>query len=224
MSDKPIVALDLDGTLLDMASVWCAFLEEKYGKALTHESIKEWDLRTSFGLATLNDLWEHTWDTPLKPYKGATDMVWALQTQGFDVRILSNRESENALKAGLRDVHKNFPGVVPTFVAGSKKDIIKKWAPAFFLDDRPANLFDGALGCPRTRLLLLDRPWNQSLELNVPWRRLGTYYAILGEITGCSGCAEPTDFKPRHNGSVACQSGSIGSGGEKSHCTCDVCF
>jgi hypothetical protein len=29
---------------------------------------------------------------------------------------------------------------------------------------------------------------------------------------------------PSHNGSPRCQSGSIASGGTKSHCSCDTCF
>jgi len=29
---------------------------------------------------------------------------------------------------------------------------------------------------------------------------------------------------PRHKGSRFCRSGSIASGGEREHCTCDTCF
>jgi len=31
-------------------------------------------------------------------------------------------------------------------------------------------------------------------------------------------------FKPSHDGSIRCESGSIASGGNKSHCSCDICF
>jgi len=31
-------------------------------------------------------------------------------------------------------------------------------------------------------------------------------------------------FGPRHNGSRHCESGSIASGGDRAHCTCDTCF
>lgn len=40
----------------------------------------------------------------------------------------------------------------------------------------------------------------------------------------CRTCALPGTFKPSHNGSVSCQSGSIASGGKNAHCTCDTCF
>jgi hypothetical protein len=40
--------------------------------------------------------------------------------------------------------------------------------------------------------------------------------AVIGEIHGGMG--------PRHAGSARCRSGSIAAGGEKAHCTCDICF
>ena len=39
---------------------------------------------------------------------------------------------------------------------------------------------------------------------------------------GCGSCGEYG--APSHNGSKSCESGSIASGGNKSHCTCDTCF
>lgn len=44
--------------------------------------------------------------------------------------------------------------------------------------------------------------------------------------TDCRSCVErATDsFAPSHDGSSRCESGSIASGGTRSHCSCDVCF
>lgn len=39
----------------------------------------------------------------------------------------------------------------------------------------------------------------------------------------CPSCAKG-GFQPTHNGSRSCESGSIASGGDNSHCSCDVCF
>lgn len=44
-----------------------------------------------------------------------------------------------------------------------------------------------------------------------------------GRTPGCELCADPT-YLPSHRGSVGCESGSIASGGTRSHCTCDRCF
>ena len=38
----------------------------------------------------------------------------------------------------------------------------------------------------------------------------------------CSSCEDGSPVP--HNGSRYCESGSIASGGNKAHCTCDVCF
>jgi hypothetical protein len=45
------------------------------------------------------------------------------------------------------------------------------------------------------------------------------------EKTECKTCQEIAGgFGPSHNGSPNCESGSIASGGNKSHCSCDTCF
>ncbi len=45
---------------------------------------------------------------------------------------------------------------------------------------------------------------------------------VLGD-PDCSQCNDP-DNLPSHYGSITCESGSIASGGTRSHCTCDFCF
>lgn len=42
----------------------------------------------------------------------------------------------------------------------------------------------------------------------------------------CKACAEysASGFGPRHEGSTGCKSGSLASGGNVAHCTCDTCF
>ena len=39
----------------------------------------------------------------------------------------------------------------------------------------------------------------------------------------CSTCKRE-GMKPSHFGSARCESGSIASGGNRAHCTCDTCF
>jgi hypothetical protein len=41
----------------------------------------------------------------------------------------------------------------------------------------------------------------------------------------CEDIASKDDgYGPSHRGSIRCESGSIASGGRRSHCTCDTCF
>jgi len=42
------------------------------------------------------------------------------------------------------------------------------------------------------------------------------------EWGGCLACLTPDG--PGHIGSMSCRSGSLASGGNRSHCTCDTCF
>lgn len=45
----------------------------------------------------------------------------------------------------------------------------------------------------------------------------------LQKAGGCPTC-QIKGMKPDHDGSARCESGSIASGGNKSHCSCDICF
>ena len=42
--------------------------------------------------------------------------------------------------------------------------------------------------------------------------------------TPCIACGTTETFKPSHDGSRNCESGSIASGGNRAHCSCDACF
>jgi hypothetical protein len=63
--------------------------------------------------------------------------------------------------------------------------------------------------------LLLSEEYSECCE---------TIHAI--ETDGCFTCANilPGSLAPTHNGSKRCQSGSIASGGDNAHCSCDICF
>ncbi len=48
------------------------------------------------------------------------------------------------------------------------------------------------------------------------------------DLSTCPTCeeirTEHKGFGPSHNGSPRCESGSIASGGQNAHCSCDTCF
>ncbi len=48
-------------------------------------------------------------------------------------------------------------------------------------------------------------------------------YVLEMEKSDCPSCKN-TGMQPSHTGSRRCESGSIASGGLKSHCSCDSCF
>jgi len=52
-----------------------------------------------------------------------------------------------------------------------------------------------------------------------------TSTAPEGECKSCDRYRENGEtFFPNHYGSARCRSGSVASGGDRSHCTCDTCF
>ncbi len=56
------------------------------------------------------------------------------------------------------------------------------------------------------------------------WNAHQEYGKEATEPPPCPTCAKYKGFGPSHNGSRHCESGSIASGGDKAHCTCDFCF
>lgn len=184
MSGKPLFVCDLDGVLLDMQSVMAEYLSKTYGKPVYAKDHSKWDLKEAYGLRHTTPMWEFVWATPLPTYFGAKLFIKELQ-KDYEVRILSSRMNEVSERAGMRDAMTCFPGVFSRFVPDEKHEVLKEWQPAWFLDDRPKNLFDAeALAGLRSGLLLLDRPWNRGLDLDVPWRRVDGYGGVLEAISG----------------------------------------
>lgn len=64
-----------------------------------------------------------------------------------------------------------------------------------------------------------DKPLSASSEWSVSEDSAAAECATCAYIR-----AECAGFGPRHNGSRNCESGSIASGGQVAHCSCDTCF
>ena len=79
--------------------------------------------------------------------------------------------------------------------------------------------------------------WADQWYRNGTEKTRATYYARLKYLTEiekypCKYCIdiyrkainEGKLFAPPHSGSARCKSGSLSSGGNKAHCSCDMCF
>ena len=117
------------------------------------------------------------------------------------------------------------PGVVLTSVVSDYNHLIVSDEPKrhaevqttmgqFFGETLVEAIKDQAMG---------HRPVKVHGRMQIPGdhRRVAT-----AEKTGCeeAGCDYPIKQGPSHNGSKGCKSGSIASGGTRSHCSCDYCF
>jgi hypothetical protein len=80
----------------------------------------------------------------------------------------------------------------------------------------------------------LRAAWDGGIDLLARWS-LPRDFRVMGAIVkpdvpvaqySCSLCPEFVrgDLAPSHRGSDACESGSLASGGDRTHCSCDVCF
>lgn len=57
------------------------------------------------------------------------------------------------------------------------------------------------------------------------YRSVEHYHIVEPPKAMCSQCRGiGKGIGPSHDGSKGCESGSIASGGNRTHCTCDVCF
>lgn len=90
------------------------------------------------------------------------------------------------------------------------------------------------LGIAREALI---SAWANQWYRNGTEKTLSTYHARLKYLTEiekdpCHQCIdiyrkavkEKKLFSPPHYGSARCNSGSLSSGGDKAHCSCDICF
>jgi hypothetical protein len=86
--------------------------------------------------------------------------------------------------------------------------------------------------CYNTKTIAINPPDRQSKKLPPGWTSKKVQQVFVSKtIYFCHECSrkECSECKyrnngPSHNGSKNCESGSIASGGDKSHCSCDVCF
>jgi hypothetical protein len=67
---------------------------------------------------------------------------------------------------------------------------------------------------------------NESLDVLLQQRLEGEDWTAFQKRIhpDCATCQSPETFKPSHDGSRLCESGSLASGGHRRHCTCDTCF
>ncbi len=83
-----------------------------------------------------------------------------------------------------------------------------------------------------TRIEKMLREW-EGFKTSVYWRMESERVRLVGEGAKAQPKARPCKMceavkaeglGPSHNGSRSCRSGSIASGGDRAHCTCDACF
>jgi 5'(3')-deoxyribonucleotidase len=184
MTKKPVICLDADGVLLDMASVWIDFINKRFPSKIEVKvrDIGHWDLEEAFGLSQeyISQLWTYTYQREIPPYDGAREFVSDLKVLGFNVVVVSARsKADEEAKKTLIDV----VGVDEVVFSNQKAVIIKELGGILMVDDKIGNAIDVGMHSDADSLLL-DRPWNQSLDIVCPYKRVFGYMDIAKWIGG----------------------------------------
>lgn len=185
----PLFISDLDGVLLNMEEAWAAFVKEKYGILINQNAITHWELDEALGDVDPVELLDFTWTYPLSPTKGAKKFLRDLSYYALDVVVMTARKGETARGAALRDIEANFKGqivdVVFTDAAQGKPELLKKIISSErvvgFVDDKWSTAKDVAK-LELFDTFLLDKPYNQCLDINVKYKRVFSLSDIVTEV------------------------------------------
>lgn len=101
------------------------------------------------------------------------------------------------------------PGTLLHIGSGS---CLVEWAP------REHHILAHDRETGESKEVVINRTRRENVSLNT---------LVEPEQSVCETCEQikrEGGFGPSHNGSKRCESGSIASGGQNAHCTCDTCF
>jgi hypothetical protein len=188
---KPIFGVDVDGILLDMDSAFRRYIQGELQLDLKGvEASRQWDLHTGFGIPKPIEkrMWEEIWKIPLAPCPQAHHFLNGLRERGYDIVAISNRKMGPARSALLRDLQpfEQLSGVIATNDGEEKGWYAEGLRLRGFVDDKLENCWVvGArdyANFDAPPVWLLDRPYNQSHDLRVPYRRVNSLLEILDHV------------------------------------------
>jgi hypothetical protein len=188
---QPFFFTDIDGTLLDFISPACTLLTTITGKEFGPQDQVHFDFQESLGAFSIHikEFWESIWDLPLTSYDGAEDFVVELKKRGCYVMGVTQRPSSESKVASYRDSRKlNLDSLYILSRKEKKSDIINRHieiglhSHLFFLDDKIQNVIDVQENCTeKVHVFLLNRPWNQSLDV-AGYQRVDGYEEVLRKV------------------------------------------
>jgi len=185
---KPIYFTDIDGTLLNLygEAGSAGILREMFKDFHPRLKIgppRHYDFEEAYGIShgTWLRLLDELWDIPVPLYNGAVKFVKGLKDYGFKVLGITLRPTTDAKIAAYRDT--SFLGLDGLHIVNDlteKTPIITRvseGAECFYLDDNIKTAIDVSIKCLNTRVQLIDRPWNNSLDLCMEYDRVYTFDA-----------------------------------------------
>jgi uncharacterized HAD superfamily protein len=178
-----IIGLDIDGVIVDCASVMLPLLSEACQRPVELQDIRCWDLKEALNIGeeAENYIWERVLETELlahaPPMTGALESLSELDHH--EIWIITGRPaSMRALtEKWLEDKKIRFDNIM--FIESGRKISA---GPEFdvFVEDylEEARLFANA----GVFTLLFNQPWNQTPKLPSKCRRVYDWKQVVGEI------------------------------------------
>ncbi|MCS6768438.1 MAG: hypothetical protein RMJ59_05005 [Candidatus Nitrosocaldus sp.] len=156
------IAVDVDGVLADIISVWLAHYNRRNNSSLTKEQIERWDFWKSIGYsadefyAELAVCWNEWLNVPVME-RGMAGSIAMLRRLGR-VDIVSAQIASDQVKRWLE--YNNIPYDDYVSVArGADKADLEYDA---FIDDSPTNA--KRISAMGKLVLLYDQPWNRYIK------------------------------------------------------------
>ena len=156
------IVLDVDGVILDLMSVYIDWVYIYEGKRLKYEDIDEWQEGIT------NSAWNYIFSGIIPPYSGVQESLHRFQELRHTVTFLTKRTYNNALKSLMKSIldYDLVCNRLVTVMAWSEKDdYIASAKPDVFVEDN-GEYVAKAKPPKETKLLIMDRPWNRSYDLD----------------------------------------------------------
>lgn len=158
------IALDVDGVLADIISVWLDEYNAAQKKAVTKQDIEKWDFWKELGYdkyrfyGDLSKCWSRWISIPAEE-DGIADAVRQLGTLGtVDIVTARDPPSTRYVKQWLE--HNDI--VYDHYVAVASGRAKAELDYDVFIDDSPVNA--ASIASRGRRTLLYDQPWNRSVS------------------------------------------------------------
>ncbi len=158
------IALDVDGVLADIISVWLEQYNKSHKKSVTTEDIVKWDFWKELGFdkyefyEELSNCWSRWTEVPPLE-QGIANAVEKLHSVGT-VHIVTARDAASTkyVKRWLEHNGIKYDDYVPVLRGRDKADLDYD----IFIDDSPQNVI--GIASKGKNVLLYDQPWNRSVN------------------------------------------------------------
>ena len=155
------ILIDADGVLENLSQEWVLYLDEKYGRNVEYEDLKEWDMTAAFPGLTREQVYgaelEEALYDRMKPMPGAPECVKRLLDAGHEVYVVTNTPYAVIQYKMEKVIFRYFPFLSwKNIVITSNKQMIDG---DILIDDGIHNLIGGTY-----RRLLFDAPYNRDFD------------------------------------------------------------